>query len=119
MIKEGDNVDVVTDRRLGDLAKAEKEFRQVEAQGRLPSQLRANAQLVVPTSAPLQESGTAGATGQNPVAARPPLAEAETTSESRPASDPEAAWRSTRLAITAGLVVLLFVVWIWQKRKGR
>ena len=24
-----------------------------------------------------------------------------------------------RLAITAGLVVLLLVVWIWQKRTGR
>jgi len=34
-------------------------------------------------------------------------------------ADPEAAWRHTRLAITAGLVLLLLVVWIWQKRSGR
>ena len=36
-----------------------------------------------------------------------------------PPVNPEAAWRYTRLAITAGLVLLLFVVWTWQKRAGR
>ena len=36
-----------------------------------------------------------------------------------PPKDPETTWRYTRLAITAAMVVLLFVVWIWQKRTGR
>ena len=41
------------------------------------------------------------------------------TPDALPAADPEAAWRHTRLGITAGLVVLLLVVWIWQKKAGR
>ncbi len=116
---EKENIDVVTDHRLEDLAEAEKKFRQVEAKGLLPSQLKANAQLVVPTNTPLPESGKTSATVQKSVATSASLQESGTTSESRPASDPDAAWRYTRLAITAGLVVLLFVVWIWQKKKGR
>ncbi len=113
------NIDVATDRRLEDLAEAGKQFRQVEAKGLLPSQLKASAQLVVPANAPLPESAATSATVQKSVATSASLQESGTASESRPAPDPDVAWRYTRLAITAGLVVLLFVIWIWQKKKGR
>lgn len=121
MIDENDNIniDVETDRRLDDLAEANKKFREVEAKGLLPSQLKTNAQLVVPTSAPPPEVGKTSASPPEAGKTSVPLLETEKTSESRPVLDPDVAWRYTRLAITAGLVVLLFVVWIWQRKRGR
>ena len=93
MIEENENIDLVTMRRQQEMQRAQEDYRNAVSEGRLA---------VRPREVP---DGRAAL-----VAAEP---------EAMPA-DPEAAWRYTRLAITAGLVVLLLVVWIWQrKRTGR
>ena len=106
MIEEKENIDLVTMRRLQDQQQSQATYQQAVSEGRLAVRPRATerAQLEVATSA------TAPAAGATEVATSAPV----------PAADPEVAWRYTRLAITAGLVVLLLVVWIWQrKRTGR
>ena len=116
MIEVNDNVDLVTMRRRQDMQRAQESYQKAVAEGRLavrPARTE-NAQLQVATSAPLPADASAR---------RPDRAEvtslAESTSVPLPAGDPEVAWRHTRLAITAGLVVLLLVIWIWQKKAGR
>ena len=112
MIEANDNEDLVTMRRQQELERARREYQAAVAEGRLAvrSARAENAQLAVATSATL----SAG----RPYQAEP-ARQAESTSATLPAADPEAAWRHTRLGITAGLVVLLLVVWIWQKKAGR
>ena len=116
MIEANDNVDLVTMRRQQELERARRDYQAAVAEGRLAvrSARAENAQLAVATSATLSADASAR---------RPDQAEAtslvESTSVPLPADDPEVAWRHTRLAITAGLVVLLLVIWIWQKRAGR
>ena len=63
------------------------------------------------------QDGAGGAVATS--APLPEVAASATVPVEAPPADPEVAWRHTRLAITAGLVVLLLVVWIWQKRAGR
>ena len=43
---------------------------------------------------------------------------AGTVQREEPRQPDGAAFRQTRLAITAGLVVLLVLAWIWQRRSG-
>ena len=116
MIEVNDNVDLVTMRRQQELARARREYQAAVAEGRLAvrSARTENAQLAVATSATLSTDASA----RRPYQAEP-TSQAESTGATLPATDPEAAWRHTRLGITAGLVVLLLVVWIWQKRAGR
>ena len=116
MIEANDNVDLVTMRRQQELERARREYQAAVAEGRLAvrSARAENAQLAVATSATLSADASAG----RPYQAEP-ARQAESTSATLPAADPEAAWRHTRLAITAGLVVLLLVIWIWQKKAGR
>ena len=116
MIEANDNIDEVTMRRQGELRRAQESYQRAVSEGRLVVQPRRGevAQLavaqerdppdVLATSAPLPDASAAEV---QPVEAMP-----------QP-KDPEVAWRHTRLAITAGLVVLLLVIWIWQKRAGR
>ena len=116
VIEVNDNVDLVTMRRRQDMQRAQESYQKAVAEGRLavrPARTE-NAQLQVATSAPLP----ADASARRPYQAEP-TSQAESTGATLPATDPEAAWRHTRLGITAGLVVLLLVVWIWQKRTGR
>jgi hypothetical protein len=111
VIEANDNIDEVTMRRQGELRRAQESYQRAVSEGRLDVRPRVQqqAQLVVAPppavpGAPRQEEAVA-ATATVPAEA-PPV-------------NPEAAWRYTRLAITAGLVLLLFVVWTWQKRAGR
>ena len=105
MIEDNENIDLVTIRRQQELQQAQHAYQQAVSEGRLVVKPRAaeRAQLEVATSAPAPAAGTTEVV----------------PSEVVPAADPEAAWRHTRLAITAGLVVLLLVIWIWQKKAGR
>ena len=118
MIEANENIDEVTMRRQEDVRSAQLSFQRAVSEGRMVVRPRQGA----PTdgSAALVAANHGGAGGQ--VAASTPLPEAATSTtipvEPRP-PNPEVAWRHTRLAITAGLVVVLLVVWIWQKRAGR
>lgn len=116
MIEANENIDEVTMRRQGELHRAQESYQRAVSEGRLAVRPRQGeaAQLVV-------------AQGRDPpgvVATSTPLSDAS-AAEVQPVEtlpqpkDPEVAWRHTRLAITAGLVVLLLVIWIWQKRAGR
>ena len=119
MIEANENIDLVTMRRQQDVQRAQEAYRKAVSEGRLAVQPRTaeRGQLEVAPSAPTSAAarGDARPPSQLPLSGTAEVA----TSATAPAPDPEAAWRYTRLAITAGLVVLLFVVWIWQKRTGR
>ena len=116
MIEANENIDEVTMRRQGELHRAQESYQRAVSEGRLAVRPRQGeaAQLVV-----AQQRDPPGV-----VAASTPLSDAS-AAEVQPVEtmpqpkDPEVAWRHTRLAITAGLVVLLLVIWIWQKRSGR
>ena len=119
MIEANENIDEVTMRRQEDVRSAQLSFQRAVSEGRMVVRSRQGAS---PTDgrAALVAADHGGADGR--VATSAPLPEVATSTsnpaEARP-PDPEAAWRHTRLAITAGLVVLLLVIWIWQKRAGR
>jgi hypothetical protein len=118
MIEANENIDEVTMRRQQELSRAQESYRRAVSEGRMAVRPRQGA----PTDgrAALVVAGQDGAGGQ--VATSAPLPEVSTSAAlpvEVPPADPEAAWRHTRLAIAAGLVVLLLVVWIWQKKAGR
>ena len=106
MIEEKENIDLVTMRRLQDQQQSQATYQQAVSEGRLAVR-----------------SHTADWGQPAPPQPAPPQSVQSAAQEEQPTSrpvDPEVAWRYTRLAITAGLVVLLLVVWIWQrKRTGR
>ena len=109
MIEDNDNIDLVTIRRQQDLSRAQESYRRAVAEGRLV----VRSALGTPTDgrAALAVADQGGAGGRVATSTPPP-------EESVPV-DPEVVWRYTRLAITAGLVVLLLIAWIWQKRARR
>ncbi len=122
MIEANENIELVTMRRQQEVQQAQHSYQQAVSEGRLAVRPRqgettGRAALVaadyggagrqVTTSATLPEVTTSAAIPADASARRPYQA------------DPEVAWRHTRLAITAGLVLLLLVVWIWQKKSGR
>ncbi len=118
MIEEKEHIDEVTMRRQQELARAKVSYQRAVSEGRLV--VRSRQATPADGGAALVAADYGGAGGQ--VATTAPLPEVATSTaspeETRP-PDPEVVWRHTRLAITAGLVVVLLVVWIWQKRVGR
>ena len=111
MIEANENIDLVTMRRQQQLSRAQTSYQRGVSEGRLLVRSRQGA----------STDGGAALVAGGQVATGAPLPVATSTTipaETAPA-DPEATWRYTRLAITAGLVVLLLIVWIWQKRAGR
>lgn len=105
MIEANENIDLVTMRRQQDFRRAQDGYQKAVSEGRLAVRPHAvaPAQLAVPP--PRAETSAPSSAEVQPV-------------EAMPSADPEAAWRHTRLALTAGLVLLLLVVWLWQKRSG-
>ena len=97
MIEANENIDLVTMRRQQEMRQAQESYQKAVSEGRLEVRPRTAA-----------DANTVVATEVQPVEELPP-----------PPVDPEVAWRHTRLAITAGIVVLLLVVWIWQRKAGR
>lgn len=98
MIEANEDIDLVTMRRQQEMRQAQESYQKAVSEGRLAvvsPRTESSAQLAVA-----------------------PAAAVEVQPAKAPA-DPESAWRHTRLAITAGLVLVLIAVWIWQKRSGR
>lgn len=113
MIEENENIDLVTIRRQQDFSRAQESYHRAVAEGRLAVRPH--------TGDGTQPVGALSETAGWGQPAMPQSVQPE-AKELQPAGrtdDPEVAWRYTRLAITAGLVVLLLVIWIWQKRPGR
>ena len=118
MIEANENIDEVTMRRHGELRRAQESYQRAVSEGRLVVRSRQG----VSTDDGRAAAGHSGAGNVVATSASVPGDAVETSSTipvEAPAADPEVAWRHTRLAITAGLVVLLLVIWIWQKRAGR
>ena len=120
MIEANENIDLVTMRRQQELGRAQESYQRAVSEGRLV--VRSRQGVSADGRAALVAAGTDGRAAL--VAADQEGAGLQVvTSATLPAEpvpvDPEVAWRHTRLAITAGLVVLLLVFWIWQKRVGR
>ena len=111
MIEANEDIDLVTMRRQQEMSRAKTSYQRKISEGRLVVRGRGsdgNAIDVavgnaVSTSTPLPVEATEE---------QPDKAPLQT-------ADPETTWRYTRLAITAGLVVFLLIVWIWQKRARR
>jgi len=118
VIEANENIDEVTMRRQGELHRAQESYQRAVSEGRLAVRPRQGE--ATDGSAALVAADYGGANGQVATSGPHPEVATSTTvpGESVPV-DPEVAWRHTRLAITAGLVVLLLVIWIWQKRAGR
>ena len=103
MIEANENIDLVTMRHEGDMHSSRESYQRAVSEGRLAVGGHGGAVDTVATSAPIPTTAT----------------ERQPDKVSDVPANPETTWRYTRLAITAGLVVLLLVVWIWQKRAGR
>ena len=120
MIEANENIDLVTMRRQQELGRAQESYQHAVSEGRLIVRSRQRESTdgrtaLVGTSTDGRAALVAadhGGTGEQVATS------ATLPGESVPVNS-EAAWRHTRLAITVGLVVLLLVVWIWQKRVGR
>ena len=113
MIEANENIDLVTMRRQQEVQQAQHSYQQAVSEGRLAVRPR---QGETTGRAALVATDYGGAGMQVATSAAIPA----DASARRPYQvDPEIAWRHTRLAITAGLVLLLLVVWIWQKKSGR
>jgi hypothetical protein len=116
MIEENGNIDEVTMRRQQELARAKASYQRAVSEGRLAVRPR---QGVAAQLAGAQERDPPGVVAASASLSDVSAAEVQPVETMPQPKDPEVAWRHTRLAITAGLVVLLLVIWIWQKRAGR
>ena len=116
MIEANENIDEVTMRRHGELRRAQESYQHAVSEGRLAVRSRQGevAQLAV-----AQERDPPGGVATSAPLSDASAAEVQPVETLPQPKDPEVAWRHTRLAITAGLVVLLLVIWVWQKRAGR
>ena len=114
MIEANENIDLVTMRRQQEVQQAQHSYQQAVSEGRLAVRPRQGEATDGRAALVAADYGGAG----RQVATSAPLPEV-TTSAAPTQVATSAAWRHTRLAITAGLVLLLLVVWIWQKKSGR
>ena len=116
MVEANENIDEVTLRRHGELRRAQESYQRAVSEGRLAVRPRQGeaAQLVV-----AQQRDPPGVVATSTPLSDASAAEVQPVETMPQQKDPEVAWRHTRLAVTAGLVVLLLVIWIWQKRAGR
>ena len=103
MIEANENIDLVTARRAADLDASLREGAAVRS-----ATLSVDAAPAVVTDAVPAFSPPAGTAAHESVAASVPGA------ASLPAADGR-----MRLGITAGLAVLLFVAWFWQRASSR
>ena len=116
MIEANDNIDEVTMRRQGELRRAQESYQRAVSEGRLVVQPRRGEVAQLAVARERAPPGVVATRASLPEASAAEVQPVETMPQPK---DSEAAWRHTRLAITAGLAVLLLVVWIWQKRSGR
>ena len=107
MIEANENIDLVTMRRQQEMRQAQESYQKAVSEGRLEVKPRTTETVAGWSQPALPQPAQSAATEVQSVEVVPPPV------------DPEVAWRHTRLAITAGLVLLLLVVWIWQKKAGR
>ena len=114
MIEANENIDLVTMRRQQEVQQAQNSYQQAVSEGRLAVRPRQGE--ATDGRAALVAANYGGAGRQVATSATIP---ADASARRPYQADPEVAWRHTRLAITAGLVLLLLVVWIWQRKSGR
>ena len=114
MIEANENIDLVTMRRQQEVQQAQHAYQQAVSEGRLAVRPRQGGS--TDGRAALVAADYGGADRQVATSATLP---ADASARRPYQADPEVAWRHTRLAITAGLVLLLLVVWIWQKKSWR
>ena len=114
MIEANENIDLVTMRRQQEVQQAQHAYQQAVSEGRLAVRPRQGESTDGKAALVAVDYGGAG----RQVATSVTLP-ADASARRPYQADPEVAWRHTRLAITAGLVLLLLVVWIWQKKSGR
>ena len=117
MIEANENIDLVTMRRQQEVQQAQHAYQQAVSEGRLAVRLRQGE--ATDGMGALVAADYGGAGRQVTTGATLPEATTSVPTPQAAPVDPEVAWRHTRLAITAGLVLLLLVVWIWQKKTGR
>lgn len=116
MIEASEHIDEVTMRHEGDVRSSRESYQRAVSEGRLVVRSRATERT---QRAVAQERDPPGGAATSATLPETSAAEVQPVETMPPPKDPETTWRYTRLAITAAMVVLLFVVWIWQKRAGR
>ena len=121
MIEANEDIDLVTMRRQQELSRAKVSYQRDVSEGRLAVKPWQGAPSGGRAALDVAGHGDAGnaAVTSTAIPGNAAATSVAPPTETRPSADPEATWRHTRLAITAGLVVLLLVVWIWQKKRGR
>ena len=116
MIEANEDIDLVTMRRQQELSRARASFQRDVSEGRMVVRGRVSEGRAAQVAAGHYDTGNVASTSA-PLPAE--VTEEQPDKAPLQTADPETAWRYTRLAITAGLVVFLLVVWIWQKRARR
>ena len=102
MIEANEDISLVTERQMRDVEQAQAQAKAI-AEGREEHPAQANLAVEsAPSDVPQPEVRTS--TLVQPPATPPP--------------DPDAAMRHLRLSIVAVIVLVLFLVWLRQKRKG-
>ncbi len=116
MIEAQEHIDEVTMRHERDVRSSHESFQRAVSEGRLIVRSRQGEGMQLAVA---QERDPPGVVATSAPPSDASAAEVQPTETVPQPKDPEVAWRYTRLAITAGLVVLLLVIWILQKRGGR
>ena len=116
MIEAKEHIDEVTMRHEGDVRSSRESFQRAVSEGRIVERSRQGDGVQLAVAQGRDPPGVVATSAPPSDASAAEVQPAETVPQPK---DPEVAWRHTRLEITAGLVILLLVVWSWQKRGGR